>query len=418
MTLTFDRLRRAVAEDAAIRRVQRLQPVGGPGDKLFPPTYPGDRNNDPPRHVFERRRIAGQDTLCVLIDSVQSQANRLEEALKAARDAKALSFPAIAVDFAGTEVEDIGKITTLDAPHRVFDAIIRDSELNGTRFKETEAGKRLVAAKSHHARSVYELSPTALVFGAWNSTGEGGGLGAKFPRCVVSEIVGVGVATEREVARSGEVLNQPSGRRTGSRIDPLGIRSGVSVYKLPNGDWSLDVPADKKAKNAPKEVRPSEINHSNIRPSVTSLGVTVDYALHVFVLSFAALRRLHFVGNSGVTASAGDLAAQTALAALGLVAAASQDRSGYFLRSRCDLVPEDGTQRFEIVRASGKSETMEFDFDDACRLLKEAADAARGAGIAWSDHDLVLKPQDKLVRLVAESRRLALQGEAEVDEEG
>jgi len=31
--------------------------------------------------------------------------------------------------------------------------------------------------------------PTALIFGAWNSTGEGGGLGAKFPRAIVSEII-------------------------------------------------------------------------------------------------------------------------------------------------------------------------------------------------------------------------------------
>ena len=184
MTLTLERLREAVANDAAIRRVQRLQPVGGPGDKIFPPTYPPPdnekRTNPAPRHVFETRRINGATVWCVLIDSVQSQANRLEEALKAARG-DALAFPVIAVDFSGTEVDDIGGVTTLDAPHRVFDAIIRDSEFNGTRFKETEAGRRLVAAKASNALAVYQLSPTALIFGAWNSTGEGGGLGAKFP---------------------------------------------------------------------------------------------------------------------------------------------------------------------------------------------------------------------------------------------
>ena len=53
-----------------MRRVQKLQPVGGPGDKIFPPTYPGERRNDPPRHVFETRRVAGKNALCVLIDSV------------------------------------------------------------------------------------------------------------------------------------------------------------------------------------------------------------------------------------------------------------------------------------------------------------------------------------------------------------
>ena len=49
MKLTLDTLKKAVEEDAAIRRVQRPQPVGGPGDKLFPPTYPGEVTNDPAR---------------------------------------------------------------------------------------------------------------------------------------------------------------------------------------------------------------------------------------------------------------------------------------------------------------------------------------------------------------------------------
>ncbi len=106
--------------------------VGGLGDKIFPPTYPGERTNDPPRHVFEMRRFGEKNVLCVLIDSVQSQANRLEEALKVAREnGSSLSFPVMAVDFSKTDLGDIGRITTLDAPHRVFDAIMRDSESAG-----------------------------------------------------------------------------------------------------------------------------------------------------------------------------------------------------------------------------------------------------------------------------------------------
>src|SRR6266536_2800908 len=99
MTLTLDRLRQAVAKDAAIRRVQRLQPVGGPGDKIFPPTYPGERTNDPARHVFETRRIDGHDVRCVLIDSVQSQANRLEEALLGALREKRVGKPHVGLPY-------------------------------------------------------------------------------------------------------------------------------------------------------------------------------------------------------------------------------------------------------------------------------------------------------------------------------
>jgi CRISPR-associated protein Csb1 len=83
-------LARAVAQHAALRRRQGLQPAGGKGDKIFPPTYPpsdeAKRSNPkaPPRHIFERRRIDGREAWCVLVDSVQSHADRLEEALLAA----------------------------------------------------------------------------------------------------------------------------------------------------------------------------------------------------------------------------------------------------------------------------------------------------------------------------------------------
>ena len=86
MTVDFGVLKDAIGAGAALRRISRLQPIGGSGDTLFPPTYPGERKSDSPRHVFERRRIDGEEVWCVLIDSVQSQANRLEEALLAAAD--------------------------------------------------------------------------------------------------------------------------------------------------------------------------------------------------------------------------------------------------------------------------------------------------------------------------------------------
>lgn len=417
----LERLAKAVREDAAIRRVRKLQPVGGQGDKIFPPTYPGDRKEDPPRHVFERRRLDSTDVLCVLVDSVQSQANRLEEALKVARDSKELWFPAIRVDFSKTGVADLGAVTTLDAPHRVFDAIVRDSELDGKRFfKETEHGRRLIEARSNNVRALYELSPTALVFGAWNSTGEGGGLGAKFPRAVVSELVGVGVAVEPMPGAPQET--RPSGQRTGSRMDPLGIRSGVKVYKHPNGDWTLEPPkaepkgkGDKSKEKAPavKEVRPSEVNHSNIAPSVKMLGVSVDHVRHTFVLSMAALRRLRF-GQDG--SAEAEVLARAALAAVGLAAAAAQDRAGYFLRSRCDLVPDQGSSDvFELVHANGSTEPFALGFKDACELVKAAAAEAQAKGITWRDSDLTLVPQAKLVQMVEQSRQKALEGVEETE---
>jgi CRISPR-associated protein Csb1 len=399
--MDFATLTRAVAEDAALRRRQRLQPVGGKGDKLFPPTYPGEGRNPTPRHVYERRRIDGAEVSCVLIDSVQSQANRLEEALLQAIRDRSIELPYVAVDFRGKELAGIGEITSLDAPHRVYDAILRDSLLDGEPFMKSRLGRRLAEAKANDATALLEASPTALLFGAWHSTGEGGGLGAKFPRCLVSEIVAVDAPVDEIVdQRSGEIEPRTSGRRTGSRIDPLGVLRKVEVFKGPEG-W--DIVKDRAGKNA-KAVRPSEINHGNIAPSVQPLGVTCDYAEHIAVISLAGLRRLGFGGGER------DKAGRSLLAALGLVALAEQDARGYALRSRCDLVCE-GRAPMQLVHADGGAEPFDIDRKAAVRLYAEAYRTARDAGFEFPREPIRLLPQDKLVAIVRKSQQLALEGE-------
>jgi CRISPR-associated protein Csb1 len=304
------------------------------------------------------------------------------------------------VDFSGTEVPEVGEITSLDAPHRVFDAILRDSQLDGIPLMKSELGHALQLATIAHAGAIFEASPTALLFGAWNSTGEGGGLGAKFPRCYVSEIVGIGVPVVEIAGRDPE----SAGRRPGSRIDPLGILKGVPVFKGPT-DW------DSKARPGYKKSKPSEINHGNIAPSIDDLGVTVDYAEHTVVVSFAGLRRLRFGSPEK------DAAARTALAALGLVAHLAQVRQGYALRSRCDLIPE-GDAPLELVRFDGTVDSLAVTYDDAIRLYSEAVAAARAAGFTVKAEPVPLVPQEKLVYLVKQSRELALAGKGGEAPEG
>ena len=141
-----------------------MQPAGGVGDKLFPPTYPAEREG-PPRHVFERRRLDDREVWCVLIDSVQSQANRMEEALLAAAAEEAIPLPYVTVDFREAGLQPLEQITSLDAPHRVYDAIIRDSLLDDVPFMESEQGRRLAAATPAAATALLEISPSALLFG-------------------------------------------------------------------------------------------------------------------------------------------------------------------------------------------------------------------------------------------------------------
>src|SRR6202040_2025204 len=100
MNLSPENLNAALEFHAAFRRRRRLQPVEGQGGKIFPPTYPGPKKEDAAQHVFEKRRIDGREVWCVLVDSVQSQANRLEEALLAAVRDRSIELPYLAVDFA------------------------------------------------------------------------------------------------------------------------------------------------------------------------------------------------------------------------------------------------------------------------------------------------------------------------------
>ena len=407
MTLDLQTLGDAVGEDAAFRRVRRLQPIGGQGDKIFPPTYPPERRGAPPRHVFERRRVEGKEIWCVLVDSVQSQANRLEEALLAASEAEGddgrLPLSCVTVDFGGAGLEPLERITSLDAPHRVYDAIMRDSLLDGTPFMQSEEGRRLAAAKPADATALLELSPTALLFGAWHSQGEGGGLGAKFPRALVSEIMGIDTPVEKIVnQRTGEMEARTAGWRTGSRIDPLGVLRKVEVFKGASAsDWSTEAGKGKK------KARPSEINHSNIAPTVEPLGVTCDHLEHRATITLAGLRRLHFGGG------ARDAVGRALIASLGLLALTEQDARGYALRSRCDLVC-DGSAPFELVHANGSTASLELDRAAARALYREAYAQAKAAGFGF--RSLILKPQGKLIEIVRRSRQLALEGQGEESE--
>jgi CRISPR-associated protein Csb1 len=407
--MDYATLARAVDEDAALRRKQVLQPVGGKNDKIFPPTYPEERRGQGPRHVFERRRLNGREAWCVLVDSVQSQANRLEEALLAALRQGVITMPHVSVDFRGAGVVGITEITSLDAPHRVYDAILRDSSLNGQPFMKSDLGIRLAEAKPADATALLETSPTALLLGAWHSTGEGGGIGAKFVRCLVSEIVAVDVPVEdgSVEARTGEVEVRTSGRRTGSRIDPLGVLRRVEVFKGQDG-W--DVVKERAGKGA-KQVRPSEINHGNIAPTVQPLGITCDHVEHIAVLSFAGLRRLAFGGGDR------DRVGRTLLAAIGLLAVAEQDARGYALRSRCDLVCE-GRAPFELVHADGRVDRTEVDREAARRTYAASLEAAQKAGFKLAAEPIRLTPQDKLVEIVRRSQTLALEGEGGEADEG
>src|ERR1700722_15857190 len=138
----------------ALRSITRLQPAGGEGDKAFPPTYADGT------YAFETRMMNGNRVETVLLDSVQSQANRFEEVLLEAYRPGRLALPMFEMNIAGHET-----MTLLSVPHRVHDAIFRDSLWSGKPFRESEHGKRLVSARAWNATPFFEFAPTVLLFG-------------------------------------------------------------------------------------------------------------------------------------------------------------------------------------------------------------------------------------------------------------
>jgi CRISPR-associated protein Csb1 len=423
--IKFDELTKAVAGGAAaIRAVTRLEPAGGVGDKIFPPTYVTDGRAET-KYALEKRYLDGREVLTVLLDSVASQANRMEEALLEGWRRKELNFPVVWVDFAGEDgLRDLEQLSALQAPHRIADALLRDSLLNGTPFRDTAVGQEFTDARVNHATGMYKHCPTALVFGIWDSTGPRGGLGAKFQRALVSEIIGIEVVP---------------GVKTASRIDPAGIERKAGPVFLKKGsaeDWTLD-PSEAAVEkgNRPKEFSrkgaegkgtPAALNHGNIPPSIDSLagGVTMSHAVQTTVLSLAALRRLRFrtsVMGQPIDVEARDAAetaARSALAALALAAIVYQRDNDYDLRSRSLLVPTT-LLKFELLgRDGGSASAFDLSRSEAAELLRLAEQNARGYGLGWDRGPVELKPARKLADLIRASRRLRQAGDADSGDQG
>lgn len=390
MSITLSELRGMVSGSAiALRCVTEYQPTGGLGSKIFPPTYEGKK------YATEKRLDpkSQKEVKCVLLDSVQSQANRMELALlKAHRDSK-IALPLLVVKFNDKKLIKQITVTSLDAPHRIADAIFRDCTLNGKKFRDREVDV-LSETSAQNATSLFEWCPTALVFGMWDSAGKRGGMGAKFQRAIVSEIVG---------------YDAVFGANTISRIDPLEIRKeAASIYITKDGDWTLD---KSKAENPKKQLKPSEIIHGNVTPSIDLNddgenvgGITMSRAQQTTTISLAVLRRLRFPLD-GLTRSDVDLAAQTALTALAL-SAGTLARVDVDLRSRCHLWATHDTKWEVLDRPGERPHKFTLTPDESLELLNESVSEAKKIGLPWGG-ETELKPIDNLIELVKRSQELS-----------
>ncbi len=399
--MKLEQLKTFVRDAAAMRRTSRLQPIGGKGDKIFPPTYLKDSNHGP--YAIEERfnPETGEMIPCVLLDSVASQANRAEESLLEAHEEGRVKVPVIRMNFDGGEGGKSVHVTSYEAPHRVYDALFRDSLLDGKYFPHSPVGKEVQSAEPTNATPMLKYGPNVLAFGGWDSTGPKGGLGAKFARVFSSEIVGV---------------NAKMGVKVASRLDPAGIEKATTIYEALDGSdsrWTADAKTAKQGKKGPEQYKkgnPSDINHGNIPPTIEDGGFTIEYAEQRSVISLAGVRRLRFPVD-GQQDHERNLAARTVVTALALLGSTLSAARGYDLRSRCALFPEEKLEWEVLLEPGERPQTFALSADDAIELFNSSVKALAKHNLPWHDEEIHLQPSPELVTLIAKSQeKLILEG--------
>lgn len=319
----YDRYLQSDGPAALVIR-QHLVPVEGRDGVLFPSTFAagdnfrGGYNVDPPE---------GERNVC-LVDSVGSQANRIEPLFK--EDKYKGLVPQITVQ-AGEKTVNI-----LEAGHRAGDAILRCSAL------QEDFQNAFKALLSGDAEPMGKLAPTSLVFGVWDSRDTQ----AKVPRVVSSTIRAFNV---RKLTRS-------------------------AVYVPPLDYAELEVFSDEdKAKAEGNNKSPlAQRGFVHNPASGAHGGVIADGGIRRdATLALAALRLLSVADDKDKT-----LALRRYILGLALVAF-TYPPAGY-LRQGCLLVRDDEPKephQFVEVSSDGKREKCKITHDDAVAFATAAAQA-------------------------------------------
>lgn len=324
MSLT-DEIINGWADDAtgpvALCMKQHLLPVEGEGGVIFPPTYVD---------IGYNIDTLSDGTKVATIDSVGSQANRMEPMFKAVKEGQvanplAALVPQITIDLGENRV-----VSILDAGHRLGDAVVRSSSLKDD---AKNAFERYL--KDGDASALAKLAPTSLVFGVWDSRDTS----AKLPRIVQS------------VVRAWN-------------IDTL-TRS--AVYSPPADYATLDIFSEEdkaKAEGDPKNPLAKRGFVNALANSAPGGVVARGPIVRDVTVNLVALRRLDSKENA--------VALRRYILALSLVAA-TEPTDG-FLRQGCLLTPNPSAPaHWEVVQRSGKRDTINLTAELARKYAVRAA---------------------------------------------
>lgn len=301
------------------------------GAVVAPARYAGRNGSE---FVYEVRSLDGAFVTTALIDSKQSQSNRAEEGLLAARrdGGAATKIPVIEVSYEGRE-----SLYDLSLPHRAFDAHVRFSSQDGEPAVRRGWYRALRDATHADLSPLFTTSPASLGFGSWDSTRKSGQL--RLRGLVVSELYGVVADSDRRLSR-----------RSGARLDPLGQDMHLSPDEfLVALEGQREEMSPETFERRVKEAETARRKGQTLSASVLGLGgvppqteppygVSVPEVRRSRTYSLAGLRRLRFGGTSDE-----DVAARATLLAMLLLGMAYADADPD-IRAYCDVsAPRDAT---------------------------------------------------------------------------
>ena len=307
----------------ALHLKQKLLPVEGEGAVIFPPTYAVGEGRSP----YNIDTLSDGTKVCT-VDSVGSQANRMEPIFKATEAAEpenplAKLVPQIDIAYGNEK-----KLSILEAGHRLGDAIIRTSKSDT--FNLPGAAKEAFDSFIRgDATPIARLAPTSLIFGVWDSRETQ----AKLPRIVQSVIRAWDVS---ELTRSAQ-------------FNPALDYAALEVFS-----------EDDKQKAEGKAESPLAQRGFVHVPSVGAHGGVVARGpiLRDVTVNFVALRRLKGE-NSELK---GENSAALRHYVLGLALVAGIEPTDGFLRAGCLLTLDPASDaEWRLVHRDGKRDAIALD---------------------------------------------------------
>ncbi len=322
----FDEWIRDDSPVAALVMRQWLVPVEGKDAVIFPPTYAKpERMKEEDWTGYNIDRFEDGTSVCQ-IDSVGSQANRMEPIFMRERYSKLVPQVVINATVNGKERQ----VHLLEAGHRAADAIARFS---------TPLGPQLHAAfqairDDRNAEPLVRIAPTSLVFGAWDSRATQ----TKLPRIVRSVIRAFNV---KEMHRSAQY-------------------STIAGEILEGGEAEVTTKGPK-----------AELGLAHVPAVMTHGGVQVLGEIRRdAALNFVALRALGTSSDSPTDT----LTLRRYLLGLALVSLTAPQET--FLREGCELVPDlDRRTEWNLVKQDGSRQPFALDQDKAIAYAQSAAEA-------------------------------------------